>query len=137
MSLFNLFLLLLIGAITAPVTFLVHLKYKQGPVRASAGISLVAGLTCYLFSNIWDTPILDLIPMVVMGASFVGMVSFRVMNHPLLLALAGLISTSFFIAENTLFAGFGGLLGASANISILLVLGLVLTFRKAQSVNRE
>ena len=64
-----------------------------------------------------------------MGASFVGMVSEKVINNYWILASAGIIFSILYLNTGSYFEGFGGALGTTASISVIVTMGIIL-FKK-------
>lgn len=73
-------ILFLTGIISALLTYVVNNKYKQGAVRASAGLSLLVGLFFYFFPEIFIPYLTKNIPIVFIGATFIGMVSSKILS---------------------------------------------------------
>ncbi|WP_206197809.1 hypothetical protein [Tenacibaculum singaporense] len=110
----------LTSVLGAFLTFLVSTKYKQGPVRASALLTLFVASTCSLFSE----DIANQIPWVFFGASFVGMTSSKLTRNYTSIVFAGIIFGFIYTVSPTFFNGYGGALGTAACISILVIIGL-------------
>lgn len=110
---------LFFSIISVLLTRKISISYKQGPVKASAGVSLIFGL---LFKfGIFN----DIIPAVVMGASFAAMSSERVITNRLWMVLAGAIFSFIFIFASDFFEGNGGGLGITACIAVIITLGIM------------
>lgn len=106
------------------LTFLVSTKYKQGPVRASALLTLFVASTCSLFSKLFSEDIANQIPWVFFGASFVGMTSSKLTRNYTSIIFAGIVFGFIYTVSPTFFNGYGGALGTAACISILVVIGM-------------
>jgi uncharacterized membrane protein len=78
------------------LTFYVSTKMEHGAVRASAGLSLIVGIFFYLFPAVLSPYLTHNIPLAFMGASFVGMVSEKIIQNYWILALAGIMFYSIF-----------------------------------------
>ncbi|MFZ4863315.1 hypothetical protein ACL9RF_14150 [Sphingobacterium sp. Mn56C] len=117
-------LLLLTGIIGACATFYVNVKLNQGPVRSSAGLTLLVAGVLYLFPDVLPLYLTQHIPVVFIGASFIGMVSAQQMSTYMGISIAGLIFTSIYLNTSHFFTGYGGALGTSACISLLVVLAI-------------
>ncbi|SFU74839.1 hypothetical protein SAMN05216480_1194 [Pustulibacterium marinum] len=126
----NTYLLIITGIVGAVSTFYVHIQLKQGAVRASALLSLVVGIFFKLFPEVLNETLTQQIPVVFIGASFIGMVSDKVLNNYYLIALSGIIFTVIFLNTSSFFNGYGGTLGTSACISLLTVMSLPILFSK-------
>lgn len=109
------------GIIGAVVTFWVNEVLSQGPVRSSALPSLIIGLIFHFWrGNIPET--LHAVPTIYIGASFVGMVSSNVMSGYRRVGTAGFIYAVIYLNSSLFFQGFGGALGMTAAISVLVTL---------------
>ncbi|MGG6230736.1 hypothetical protein [Tenacibaculum sp. SDUM215027] len=106
------------------LTFLVSTKYKQGPVRASALLTLVVSGLLYLFPEIFPQNLTQQIPWVFFGASFVGMTSSKLTRNYTSIIFAGIVFGFIYTVSPTFFNGYGGALGTAACISILVIIGL-------------
>ncbi|WP_010228235.1 hypothetical protein [Gillisia marina] len=124
----NLFIILT-GIIAVIATFYVSTRLNQGAVRASAGLSLTVALFTLIFPDLFSNYLLVHIPIVFLGASFVGMVSKELISNYWVLGLAGLLFSMLYLNTGSYFEGFGGALGTTASISVVLILGLK-TFTK-------
>ncbi|MEH6407283.1 MAG: hypothetical protein V7767_08390 [Leeuwenhoekiella sp.] len=109
------------GAIT---TYLVNNNLQQGAVRASAGLSLLVGLFFYFFPHILNPYLSHHIPIVFIGASFIGMVSEKILSHYFLIALSGCVFAIIYLNTSKFFDGYGGALGTTASIAILVAISL-------------
>ncbi len=119
----NLFIILT-GIIAVIGTFYISTRLNQGAVRASAGLSLIVALITLIYPDLFSTYLLVHIPIVFLGASFVGMVSKELISNYWILALAGLLFSLLYLNTGSYFEGFGGALGTTASISVVLILGL-------------
>ncbi len=116
-------IIVLTGVLGATLTFYVSEELKQGPVRASALLSLIVGLFFYCFPNALSTYLTINIQIVFIGTSFIGMVSSHAMKSYKRLAVAGSLFSIIYINSNNLFEGYGGALGALALIALLATMG--------------
>ncbi len=123
-------ILCITGIIAAVGTYVVNNKLRQGAVRASALLSLIVGVFFYFFPELLSAYLTKNIPLVFIGASFIGMVSSKVLSSYILLSLSGIIFSILFVNSSDYFAGFGGGLGTTAAISLLVSLGLAIIARK-------
>ncbi len=126
----DVFFLVLAGAFSAMITFLLHNRYKQGIVRASAIVGLISGGFVYFFPDLLSPFLTDNLALVCFGASFIGMVSSQVLNNYWVLAIAGIVFTILYLSASSYIDGFGGSLGAAACIALLMVLGITKMFKQ-------
>jgi len=119
-------ILIVTGIVSAILTYLVNNKYEQGAVRASAGLSLLVGLFFYIFPEIFTAYLTKNIPIVFIGATFIGMVSSKVLHNVYLIAIAGFVFALIYLNTSHYFKGYGGALGTTAAISVLVSLSLAL-----------
>tara|TARA_B100000949_G_C14218237_1_gene423339 strand:+ start:144 stop:557 length:414 start_codon:yes stop_codon:yes gene_type:complete len=122
----NTFALILTGILGAICTFYINNTLKQGAVRASAGLSLVIAVLFYIFPNVFSPYLTRHIPVVFIGATFIGMVSSDVLGHYLLLSLAGALFAILYIHSSNFFNGYGGALGTTASITVLVAISLAM-----------
>ncbi|MDO6675030.1 hypothetical protein MK851_02970 [Tenacibaculum sp. 1B UA] len=106
------------------LTFIVSTKYKQGPVRASALLTLVVSGLLYLFPEIFPQNLTQQIPWIFFGASFVGMTSSKLTRNYTSIIFAGIVFGFIYTVSPIFFNGYGGALGTAACISILVVIGV-------------
>jgi hypothetical protein len=132
---YNLFVLLIVGFLSSMLTFYVNEDLKQGPVRSSAVLSLMVGLYFHFFPPSMDSYLLKNIPLVFIGASFVGMVSVRLLSNYLLIGCAGVIFCLIYLNTSKFFNGYGGALGTSASIALLSVLSIPILGKKRKLTN--
>ncbi|MEY8862130.1 hypothetical protein [Tenacibaculum singaporense] len=114
----------LTSVLGAFLTFLVSTKYKQGPVRASALLTLIVAGFCFLFPQVFSESVTKQIPWTFFGASFVGMTSSKLTRNYTSIVFAGIIFGFIYTVSPTFFNGYGGALGTAACISILVIIGL-------------
>ncbi|MBO2545798.1 hypothetical protein J0871_15360 [Salegentibacter sp. BDJ18] len=117
-------ILFLTGIISAILTYIVNNKYRQGAVRASASLSLLVGLFFYSFPDIFNPYLTKNIPIVFIGATFIGMVSSKILPSYLLVGFSGFIFSIIYLNASPFFKGYGGALGTTAAISVLVSLSL-------------
>ncbi|WP_307425126.1 hypothetical protein [Chryseobacterium sp. MDT2-18] len=110
------------GTVGSTLTFYVSEHYKQGPVRSSALVSVAAGLFFYCFPHALNSYLTKNIPLILMGTSFIGMVSPKYYGSYFRLAAAGMLFSIIYSKKSLFFEGFGGALGALAFISLLTVI---------------
>ncbi len=118
------FAIIITPVIAAMLTFYVNHQLKQGPVRASALLSLLVAAVFYFFPDLLNTTLAKNIPVAFIGGSFIGMVSKKMVDSYFKLAISGLVFAIIYLNTSNFFNGYGGALGASAGISLLSVLSL-------------
>lgn len=121
-----------LSVIAALITWELNVKYCFGGVRASSLVSLIAGLIVY-FSR------LDSVyGLAIMGASFAAMSTEYVIPKRFWIVITGFVfSLIFSNLPNDLFAGFGGKLGATACISVVMTLGIMRVITNMKSFVRK
>lgn len=129
------FLIILTCIISAMLTFYVNEHRKQGPVRASALLSLIVGIIFYLLKGTLPDDIVANIPVAFIGASFIGMVSYRVLTHMRLVAVAGFIFSLIYINTSHFFKGYGGALGTSASIAVMATMCIPVFIPRRKTIN--
>lgn len=113
-------LIFLLSIVAALATYELSLKYKFGAVRASSLVSLIAGLILYFLKL---NPIYGV---AIMGASFAAMSTDKVVPTRFWMFICSLVFAAVFLGlNNNLFAGFGGKLGTTACISVVMTLGVM------------
>ncbi|MDP2908206.1 MAG: hypothetical protein Q8N77_00190 [Nanoarchaeota archaeon] len=116
----NFLAILLLSVAAALITYDLNNKHKLGPVRASSLVSLIFGLIVYFLK------INPIYGAAVMGASFAAMSTDKVIPNKVLMTICGIIfSLVFFNLSSESFAGFGGRLGTTACISVIMTLGMI------------
>lgn len=114
----NIAVLLLAGSLSAISTFILNNHLKLGGVMASAGISVLAGLFFHLFPDLLNPFLSSNLPLVIMGASFIGMASQKVVPYFRIISIAGILFSIIYLITGSFFEGFGGSLGTTAAISL-------------------
>lgn len=120
----ELWIFILTGIAGATGTYFVSTWLKQGPVRASALLTLLVAGFFNLFPASVSLYLAKNIPVVFIGASFIGMVSSQHLSTYTGLAISGVIFTVIYLNTSKMFNGYGGALGTSACISLLVVLSI-------------
>jgi len=124
-------LIIFITAIAGVIlTFVSITHLKQGAIKASAGLSIIVGLFFYAFPVTLSPFLTHNIPLVFMGASFVGMVSDKIVHNYWSLTFAGIIFSVLYLNTGSYFEGFGGALGTTASISVIVMMGTGLLQRR-------
>lgn len=128
----SLILILISGIFGAVATYFLNNKYGLGAVMASALVSVAGGLLFLLFPGLVAADLDKTLPMVIMGASFVGMASEKIARNYLVIILSGITFSLLFYCTGSFFEGFGGSLGTTAAIAFCTSLGirkLILQYR--------
>ncbi len=112
------------------LTFYVSTKMEHGAVGASAGLSLIVGIFFYLFPAVLSPYLTHNIPLAFMGASFVGMVSEKIIRNYWPFVLAGIVFSILYLNTGSYFEGFGGALGTTASISVIVIMGIGLLHKR-------
>jgi hypothetical protein len=121
----NSIIIVLVSILASTATYFVAHDLKQGPVKASAILSfLVALVFLLLFHNTAMNYLITTIPLVFIGASFIGMSSKAHLKNLAYAAFAGLLFGFIFLYTTDLFKGYGGGLGTEASMSVLATLGI-------------
>jgi hypothetical protein len=129
------FILLLAGGISSIVTFVLQVNFKQGAVRASALIGVLVSVFILLFPKLLSPYLTENLPLVCFGASFIGMVSSKVLSNYFLIGFSGIVFTIIFLNTSTYFHGFGGGLGSAACIGLLVTLSIPILKKKGALSN--
>ncbi|MFD2541830.1 hypothetical protein ACFSSB_05810 [Lacinutrix gracilariae] len=129
------FILLLAGGVSAVFTYVLQVNYKQGAVRASAMVGVFVSVFVLLFSKLIPAYLTENLPLVCFGASFVGMVSYKVLSNYFLIGISGVVFTVIFLNTSTYFNGFGGGLGSAACIALLVTLSIPILKKKGKLSN--
>lgn len=116
--------LFIIGISGATGTYLLAHKGKQGVVRASALLSLIVAVIVYLLSDVLPLEYAAQIPVVFIGASFVGMTSPKIISSTTIIALSGAVFALLYIWATIFFNGMGGALGTAACIAVISTVAL-------------
>ena len=129
------FILLIVGGFSSIVTFLLQVKFKQGPVRSSSLVGVLVGVFVLMFPNLLSTYLTENLPLVCFGASFIGMVSSKIMSDYLLIGFSGVVFTHIYFNTSNYFNGFGGGLGSAACIALLVTLSIPVLKKKRKLSN--
>lgn len=95
---------------------------RKDVVLTSALLSFLVALVFYFME--FPTWYEEHVPRIFMGATFIGMVSEKVLSTYLGVFTAALIYGVMYVAMNDVYDGFGGFLGGIACVSILSVLAI-------------
>ncbi len=131
-------LLIIVSIIGAVSTYTVSVGLKAGPIKASAILSLfVAIIVAIIPKTISWYSLVENMPVVFMGASFIGMSITEIMPNKSQIALAGLVFGLIFINEGIFFKGYGGGLGTVACLSVLITIGVIKLLSKNVSLTQN
>lgn len=123
-------ILCLTGVAGSVLTYFVSYQLKQGAVRASAILSLIVAVFFHLFPTLIDPFLTTQIPLIFIGASFIGMVSHKTNVSVFQLVLAGLLFSFIYLHKGDVFSGYGGALGTIAGIALLTSLVLAAIYSR-------
>lgn len=113
-------ILVVCAIVSSVLTYYLAHDIKQGTIRASAIISLAAGLLSYFSEDYTSLFIHVHFPFVCVGGSFVGMSSSQVGFQYSHMVVGGFIFGMIYWLSNLIFMGYGGSLGTMACISVLM-----------------
>ncbi|WP_239004381.1 hypothetical protein [Lacinutrix sp. WUR7] len=123
-------ILFLAGGFSSIITFVLQVNFKQGAVRASALVGVLVGAFVLIFPNLLSPYLTENLPLVCFGASFIGMVSSKVLSNYFLIGISGMVFTFIFLNTSSYFEGFGGGLGSAACIALLVTLSFPILRKK-------
>lgn len=118
-------LITIASTLSALSTYFISERLNQGAVRASALVTLVISLIFLLSADWISEPYYTQLPVVVFGASFVGMVSSKILQQYLSVAFSGIIFSIIYLNLSPYFNGVGGALGTTACISVICTYGFL------------
>ena len=111
-------LVLLAGISSALITFYLNNRLQMGGVMASSLVSIIPATFFYIFPEILNNYLTENLPLICMGASFIGMATSRIISHYWIIGLSGLFFSGIYLCTGSFFDGFGGSLGTTAAISL-------------------
>lgn len=117
--------LIAVASAAAVATYYVSIEWKQGPVKASALLSLLVALLFRFAPHGVSAELAAKIPAAFFGASFAGMSSKDVIHSYKWMAAAGAIFGVIFTHASGFFTGYGGGLGTTALLSVVMIFGLI------------
>jgi len=117
-------IILIAGVFGAISTFYLNNKLQFGGVLASSLLAVIAGGLFHIFPNLLNSDLSTNTPLVIMGASFVGMATNRVVKRTWVIGVSGFIFSVLYLLTGPFFEGFGGSLGTMAAISLCAVYSL-------------
>ncbi|MBB4119685.1 hypothetical protein GGR32_001991 [Mesonia hippocampi] len=118
-------LITIASTLSALSTYFISERLNQGAVRASALVTFVVSIIFLLLSKWISDPYYTQIPVVVFGASFVGMVSSKILQQYLSVAFSGVIFSIIYLNLSPYFSGVGGALGTTACIAVICTYGFL------------
>lgn len=124
----NNIIIIITSILGATLTFYVSESLKQGAVKASALLALIVGLFFYIFPELLNAYLTKNIPVVFIGASFIGMAAPKNHNNYRLLVIASILFSIVYINKSSFFNGYGGALGTLAFIALISALVLNYAF---------
>lgn len=129
---------LLLTALTASLgTFYLHNRFTPiSPVLASASLTLFVSILCLQFQDVNSLPIHE-IPYVFIGGTFVGMSTRKKAKNNLNIILASIFFCLIYLKSSQFFQGYGGALGLSACISVLIVITSSKLFIRSKHIVRK
>ena len=130
------YILFLVGGLSAMFTFFLHVDLNQGPVRASSLVGVLVGMFVLVCPDLLSPYLTKNLPLVCFGASFIGMVSSKVLSNYFLIGFSGIVFTIIFFNTSSFFNGFGGGLGSAACIALLVSLSFPL-IRKQRKLQKR
>jgi hypothetical protein len=98
-------------------------------------LSLIVAAYFHFFPGSMDSYLVKNIPIVFIGASFVGMVSARLLSNYLLIGIGGVIFCLIYLHTSKFFNGYGGALGTSASIALLAILSIPIVGKNRKLTN--
>lgn len=114
--------LIITAVIAATATYIFHNKYSRiNPIFASTSLTLCVALACHFYPHTTSLPIKE-IPYVFIGSTFIGMTTRKKAKSILNIILASLFFSLIYLKSSLFFQGYGGALGLSACISVLIVI---------------
>lgn len=114
-----------VSILAAVITFYGNVNLKLGPIKSSALFSLLVALFFYFFPHSASLLLVSKIPVAFFGASFAGMSSKDRIHTYTWMVVAGFIFGLIFVNTSKFFTGFGGGLGTTALISIVITFSLI------------
>ena len=126
----NEIIITIVGVLGGVLTRFVSEELKQGPVRASALLTLLFGLLVYALTSGSGSYFAENAPLVFFGGTFVGMASVKVITNYFGIIISSLVFGCLYLLASSYFAGFGGSLGLMACVSDLVAIGFLKTISR-------
>lgn len=121
----NIAILFITSLSAATGTYYISNHLRQGAVRASSLLSLIVAFGIYFLPHFFNDYLNQHVPLVFIGASFIGMTSDKLDSNIWQIAFSSIIFYIIYLLASNTFAGFGGGLGTIACISFISNIGLV------------
>lgn len=118
----DIILLIIISFAGSLGTFYCSKRFGWNPVRSSAGLSFIVALFLKIFPTLLSSYLTETVPVVFIGSTFVGMVSVKQTSSYFGIAFAAGIYSVIFLYSSQYFEGYGGALGTTACVSLLVIL---------------
>lgn len=112
------------GILGAIIPFVLHNHGRFNPVQASVWPSLIIALAFYFSADFIPEIYQHGIPAIFFGASFAGMATTVILPRIWHVSIAGIIFSIFYLNTSVYFDGFGGALGTTACIAVVMVFGV-------------
>ncbi|PZD77316.1 hypothetical protein [Mesonia sp. K7] len=132
----DIILLYISGILGGIIPYLLVHKKEMNVVVASALPSLTIALLWHLFP-FHESELLQEVPLVFYGASFVGMVNQKIFPKRLQVVFASIVFTFVYLNSSKFFNGFGGGLGTAACISVIAIYGLMSLKKLIPNKNKD
>ena len=120
----NTLIIIFTGIFASQLTYYFNNKLKLGAVLSSSLLTLIVSGFFFFNPNLLNPELTKNIPLVFIGGSFIGMVSCNQLSTFIGVSLSGLIYSIIYVNTSHFFDGFGGALGTSACISLLVVMSI-------------
>lgn len=117
-------ILIFTGIFGSLLTYYFNNKLKLGGVLSSSLLSSIVAGFVHFFPSYIPPELVNHIPLIFIGSSFVGMVSSNQLSTLIGVSLSGLVYSVIYINTSKFFDGFGGALGTSACISLLVIMSI-------------
>ncbi|QWX82650.1 hypothetical protein H0I23_09230 [Cellulophaga sp. HaHaR_3_176] len=132
----NYVIIFITAILGAYLTFFTSERLKQGPVRSSAALSLIVGLFFYYLPELCSAYLTKNIPIVFIGASFIGMISPQAKGNYIRLTIAASLFSIIYLNKGDFFEGYGGALGALAFIALLSAMGFSVIISRSSRLKK-
>ncbi len=127
------FIIILTSVLGAFLTFEVSNNFKINKITTSALLSFTVAIFFRYCPKFFSPDVVHLIPVAFFGASLIGMSAEKVILKTEIL-FSGIIFGILFMFITSYFKGFGGGLGITACISVIITLGIKITYEKLTEI---